>query len=165
MKLFYKYPKISMVYNDFEYINERSEIITDKFDNHFKELFILIPNRIDIWEFLIKMLEKKFNFQISYGSLFIKKSILDKEWFINPTNGNPEYFLWDFDLFLRLCSLYDTIWLKWWILRYRIHNQQITITREEEMIGYFLNVIDYFKNNHLICNKKIKKIYNLLSNS
>ena len=98
---------------------------------------------------------------ISYWSILVKKEVLIKEWIINPTK-NDRYFIWDFDLIFRLYKNYNVSYLDKGILLYRKHENQITVTKDKQMLKDLFYVICFFYKRNIIKKKTLIYILKII---
>lgn len=134
LSLFEKYPDVKMIYNNLDYMNEVwEEIHFSKNHNDFLlKCFPWYREKIHTAEIFNFMLFSGYKPPLSYGSLMFEKQALLDIGISNPSQ-NEFFFMWDLDIFFRAVSLFPTYGTQQKLLKYRVHDHQVTCLHTKQM--------------------------------
>ena len=98
LAIFQKFPEVAIVYNNLDFINSQSKIF---YKNALQKAPFYLKNKTLTKQ---QFIEEE-NRYLSYSTLMIKKSVLEKEKIQNPTNDKL-FSVSDRDLFFRIVTKY-----------------------------------------------------------
>ena len=118
MKIFKQYPKVGMVYCNFNMINEKGEAILKNYYNKYK-IKIYKNKKIKPEEYLLSNIAP-FS---TYSQIMIKKEVIDKSGYPRSFDETEKMFLpsdWDFNF--RISTKNEIYFINQILLRYRKHS-------------------------------------------
>ena len=118
LEIFHEFPEIAIVYNNLDFINSQSKIF-------YKNALQKVPFYLKSKTLTKKQFIKEENRYLSYSTLMIKKSVLEKEKISNPTNDKL-FSASDRDLFFRIATKYPCYGIEDSLTLYRRHEESVS---------------------------------------